>query len=355
MRMKGRQIIIGQVADRDAAALTQDGRLEDLFIDAADVEPFAPGAICRARVDRLVKGQGGVFLRLPDGARGFLRDRSGLREGQSLIVQVSGSAEDGKALPVSTRLSFRGRLAIVTPGAPGVNVSRRIREPALRERLAAQGESALDAVPTPPGIVFRSIAAHATPDEIAGELAQLLELALAITADREGAPELLLDAPTSAEAAWRDWSEPEPDSIEDMPDAFAQTGVLEQIETLARTRVDLPNGAWAEIEPLRALTAIDVNTGSDHSPAAGLKANIALARDLPRQLRLRGLGGQIVVDFAPMPKRDRGTLEQTLRSAFKAESAETVLIGWTAMGLFEISRKRDRVPLVRLLQQESRR
>ena len=104
----------------------------------------------------------------------------------------------------------------------------------------------------------------------------------------------------------------------------------------------------AEIEALRALVAIDVNTGSDHSPAAGLKANIALARDLPRQLRLRGLGGQIVVDFAPMPKRDRGTVEQILRSAFKAEAAETVLIGWTAMGLYEISRKRDRVALARL-------
>ena len=69
---------------------------------------------------------------------------------------------------------------------------------------------------------------------------------------------------------------------------------------------------------------------------------------MPRQLRLRGLGGQIVVDFAPMPKRDRGTVEQNLRSAFKAEAAETVLIGWTAMGLYEISRKRDRVALSRL-------
>lgn len=347
--MKGRQIIIGQAFGREAAALTQDGQLEDVLIDASDVQPFAPGAICRARVDRLVKGQGGVFLRLPDGARGFLRDRSGLREGQSLIVQIAGCAEEGKALPVSTRLAFRGRLVIVTPGAPGVNVSRRIRETGLRDMLTTLGEDALDGYSTPPGIVFRSLAADADPDEIAAELTELLDLSSAICADSEGMPELLLDAPTPAESAWRDWSETAPDSIEDGPDAFAQTGILEKLETLLQTRVDLANGAWAEIEPLRALVAIDVNTGRDHTPAAGLKANIALARDLPRQLRLRGLGGQIVVDFAPMPKRDRGTLEQTLRSAFKAESAETVLIGWTAMGLFEISRKRDRVPLSRLL------
>ena len=84
-----------------------------------------------------------MFLRLPDGAQGFLRDRGGLREGQSLIVQVSGSAEDGKAIPVSARLNFRGRHVIVTPAAPGVNVSRRIRDPQLRDALTAMGDAAI--------------------------------------------------------------------------------------------------------------------------------------------------------------------------------------------------------------------
>ncbi|KGJ03521.1 ribonuclease, Rne/Rng family [Paracoccus halophilus] len=348
--MRGRQIVIGQVFGRDAAALVQDGRLEDVIIDPAGVVPLAPGAICRAKVDRLVKGQGGVFLRLPAGARGFLRDRSGLREGQSLIVQINGSAEEGKALPVSARLNFRGRLAIVTPGAPGTNVSRRIRDAEVRDTLTQLGNSALADLADPPGIVFRSLAARAEPTEISQELAQLLDLAQAIAQDREGTPELLLDAPDPAETAWQDWSDPQPDSIVDHPNAFAETGMLEALEAFLKPRVDLPGGAWAEIEALRALVAIDVNTGSDHSPAAGLKANIALVRDLPRQLRLRGLGGQIVVDFAPMPKRDRGTLEQSLRAAFKAESAETVLVGWTAMGLYEISRKRDRIALARLAQ-----
>lgn len=97
--MKGRQIVLGQMFGRDAAALMLDGQLEDLILDPAGATPLVPGAICRARVDRLVKGQGGVFLRLPDGARGYLRDRAGLREGQSLVVQVSGSAEESKAIP----------------------------------------------------------------------------------------------------------------------------------------------------------------------------------------------------------------------------------------------------------------
>lgn len=347
--MKGRQIVLGQVFGRDAAALMQDGQLQDLIIDPAGATPFAPGAICRAKVDRLVKGQGGVFLRLPDGAKGYLRDRGGLREGQALLVQVSGAAEEGKAIPVSSRLNFRGRHVIVTPGVPGVNVSRRIREDDIRDELATLGQAAVEGLAEAPGIVFRSAAAQAEMDEIADELNQLIDLSQAIAADAEGQPELLLDAPEPSEAAWHDWAEPAPDAVEDGPDAFDQTGATDAVEALLSPRVDLGQGAWAEIEALRALVAIDVNTGSDTSPAAGLKANIALARDLPRQLRLRGLGGQVVVDFAPMPKRDRGTLEQILRAAFKAESAETVLIGWTAMGLFEISRKRDRLALARLV------
>ncbi len=78
---------------------------------------------------------------------------------------------------------------------------------------------------------------------------------------------------------------------------------------------------------------------------SALKANLATARDLPRQLRCRGLGGQITVDFAPMLKRDRRDLEQLLRSAFRADAIDTVLAGWTPLGHFELQRKRERLPI----------
>ena len=112
--------------------------------------------------------------------------------------------------------------------------------------------------------------------------------------------------------------------------------------------VALPGGGHMVIEPTRAFVAVDVNTGSDISPAASLKANIAAVRDLARQLRLRGLGGQIIVDFAPMPKKDRATLDQQLKAAFRGEAAETVLAGWTPLGNYEIQRKRDRIALAGL-------
>ena len=141
--MKGRQVVLGRHFGGEAAALMVDGQLQDLLFDLSGLTPLPPGSVCRAVVDRLVKGQGGVFVRLPEGERGFLRDAKGLSEGQTLIVQVSGVADDGKAIPCTQRVIFRGQTALATPGAPGVNVSRRIRDDAERERLVALGEAAL--------------------------------------------------------------------------------------------------------------------------------------------------------------------------------------------------------------------
>lgn len=346
--MKGRQVVLGRLWGVEAAALVLDGRLEDLLVDPQELAILPPGAICRGVVDRLVKGQGGVFLRLPDGATGYLRDRSGLREGQALLVQVSGVAEPGKAVPVSARLLFRGRHGIVTPDAPGVNVSRRIRGEDERARLLGLGQAALSGRDTALGLILRSAAAASDEAEVAQELAALADIAAAVIADSAGGPELLLDAPGPWEAAWRDWADPLPDAVEEGEDAFAAAGLDDAVEALLEPDLPLPGGAHAVIEPTRALVAVDVNTGRDTSPAAALKADIALARELPRQLRLRGLGGQVVIDFAPVPKRDRGPLEQTLRTAFRGDGTETTLNGWTAMGLYELSRKRDRVPLARL-------
>jgi len=345
--MKGRVVILGELMGREAAALMVDGRLEDLLIDAGEAVALAPGAICRAVVDRQMKGQGGVFVRLPGGERGFLRETGGLAPGQAVLVQVSGGAEPGKAVPVTARLLFKSRYAIVTPGAPGLNVSRRIRNAetrALLEALAAEAMTGSGA-----GLILRSACEDADADEIAADIAQMRALAEAVQADLTGEPELLFDAPTPHEEAWRDWAEPAPDEVTDAPGAMVAYGVPEALAALLTPRVSLPIGAHMQIEPTRALVAVDVNTGSDHSPAAALKANIAAARDLPRQLRLRGLGGQIVVDFAPMAKKDRATLEQQLRAAFKGEAAETSLAGWTPLGNFELSRKRDRVALAAIL------
>jgi len=341
--MKGRSVILDHLGERKAAALMIDGQLDDLLIDPPE-GVAAPGAIFRAVVDRQVKGQGGVFLRLPDGSA-FLRQAKGLKPGQALLVQVSGYAEEGKAVPVTPKLLFKSRYAIVTPDAPGLNVSRSIRDEEERDRLLLIAHEAMEGAPQGIGAILRSASSGTAEEAIAEDLAALRGVAEAILGEpSEGAPELLLDAPDAHGRAWAEWADPDPDEVIDRPESFAETGVWEAIEALSGPAA-LPGGGSIHVEPTRALIAVDVNTGTDTSPAAGLKANIAAARALPRLLRLRGFAGQIVVDLAPMPKKDRIRVEQVMKSMFRADPVETTLVGWTPLGHVELTRKRERLPL----------
>jgi Ribonuclease G/E len=290
-----------------------------------------------------MKGQGGMILRLPDGQTAWLRGASGLRPGESMLVQVTGAAEDGKAVPVTDRLLFKSRFAIVTPGAPGLNVSRQIRDEEERARLLALAEDGMDGSDL--GLILRSAAEGAPEDEVAEDIQAMRDLAEKVMGDDGQGPELLAEGDGPHLLAWREWTAP---TVLTKPGSFEREGVLDQIEALRHPEVDLGD-AHMVLEPTRALVAVDVNTGGDTSPAAGLKANLAAARALPRQLRLRGLGGQVVVDFVSMSKGHRRQLEQSLRDAFRPDPIETSLVGWTAMGLFELSRKRERIPTARLL------
>ena len=137
--MKGRQILIEpRPAGGDAAALMLDGRLEDLLVDPDPADPAPrPEAIYRAVPGRPMKGLGGVIVDLGGGLSGFLRGPKLPAPGRPLLVQVSGWAEPGKAPPVTARVLLKGRLAILTPGAPGINVARSLHDPERRSRLTA--------------------------------------------------------------------------------------------------------------------------------------------------------------------------------------------------------------------------
>lgn len=341
--MKGRQIVLDHLDGREAAALMVDGRLEDLLVDGGG-QP-RPGTIYRAQADRPMKGQGGMFVTTPDG-KAFLRQVKGLSPGQTILVQVTGHAEPGKAMPVTTKLLFKSRYAIVTPGAAGLNISRSIRDDDQRDALLMIAHEAMGR--SEMGLILRSACAGAGPEEIAEDIRAMHDLATTVMADAEGAPETLTEGDSPHLLAWRGWAEPA--DVVTEPGAFEALGVRDQIESLTLPQVLLPGGAVMFIEPTRALVAVDVNTGNETGHAAGLRVNIAAARDLPRQLRLRGLGGQITLDLAPMPKKDRKTFEAALRAAFRTDQVETALVGWTPLGHYELQRKRDRIPLKDLLE-----
>lgn len=334
--MKGRTIALDHLEGREAAALIVDGRLEDLLIDT---DAPRPGTIYRAVPGRILKGQGGAFLDTPDGPA-FLRQIKGVTPGKPLLVQVSSYSEPGKAIPVTPRVMIKSRFAIATPEAPGLNLSRSIRDDEERVRIL---DGVADYKLGDIGAILRSACAGADLDAVLDDLDHALRVAQMVTADTGRGPEKLLDGNGPHDTAWCEWVDPA--DIDTDPGSFARHGVLDLIDAAGQCRQDLPGGGHLWIEPTRALVAIDVNSGRDTSFAAGLQTNLAAAQALPRLLRLQGLGGQVVLDPVPMPKKDRRTFETALKQAFRNDPEDTVLAGWTPLGHFELQRRRGRPPL----------
>ena len=360
--MKGRLLCLSP----RGAALSVDGRLQELAV-AASGSTAGPdvGAIHQARASRELSG--GMFLDLGAGETGFLPAAEGLRPGDWALVEVVRRAEGRKAARVTRKATLRARLAALTIGAPGVNLSRRIKGPELRARLMA-------ATPTPPetaGLVIRSAAAEAGPDALAQTAQRLMSAwaRLEETAGQNRSPRLLHPAPSPLQIGLWDWgpwdqfqvgadladiaraalAAEAPEWVDRMlpveGDPFDLNGLTEQIQALLRPRVSLPANGWMAMERTAALITVDVNA----SAAAAHAINHAAATEIPRQLRLRGWGGMIVVDFAgdsTAVEKDR--LEQALRAA----KAGLKIAGWGPLGLLEATRRFEGAPLTALWQTE---
>lgn len=325
-----------------AAARLVDGKLDDLLIDPKDTH-MRPGAIYRARAGRPMKGQGGRILETPDGAL-FLRQAKGISDGQMLLAQVSTFAGENKAAPATLKPVFKSRFCLVTESG-GQNISKAIKDDERRVELL---ELLSELPDTDLGLVIRTAASDADDAAIADDIAQTLAIARGVLDEpKTGAPELLLEGPDASERAWRDW--PAPDVTDADEGSFARHEIDAMIERIRGPLEPLGEGASMFVEPTRALVSIDVNTGNDTTPAAGLKANIAAMKALPRALRVRGLGGQIVIDFAPLAKRDRRQIESIAKAAFRSDPIETTLVGWTPLGHLELVRKRERMTLSEVL------
>ena len=355
----------------EGAALMDRGVLQDLIPEPGDPEAPSPGDIYRARIGRLVPNFGAAFVDLPGGQSGYLRDAKGLREGATVVVQVTALAEPGKACPVDRKIVVKGSRIILTPGVPGVNVSRQIRAEVERARLLGLlGGADTD---RDPGIVVRSAAEGADEGVLLAELAGLTGLLDRIMTEPGSGPARLVRADPAA-IALREWVIPEPRdvyfheavlarrglaewersatkafAIAHDPQLFSTFGVWDEIEKLKSPRVELPSGGWMAVEATRAMVTVDVNTAGEFGGGAAMTANLEAAKELPRQLRLRGLGGQVTIDFAPLKKAERKRIEDALKTSFRRDPVETTLAGWTPLGNFELQRKRERRPLTELL------
>ncbi len=336
--MKGKQAVLGHIGEHPIAVRYVDGRLDDVLVP--DLDAPALGTIFRGIVDRPQKGMGAVMVKLPEGGTGFLRGAKGLSPGLPITVQMSGYAEPGKAVPLTDRVLFKSRYVIVTPYAPGVNISRQIRDEDKRDELMVAGKASV--TDNGYGLIFRSASADANIEDVLDDLDTMMARAEAVMAESGTTPELIIEGDDPHVLAWREWADIA--SVLTGPTDLTDTGALDDLVTATGVLADLTFGSMF-IEPTRALVAVDVNTGQ----SGPLETNINAIKDLPRQLRLRGLGGQITVDLAPVMKRDRKQLETTIKNALRHCPVDTEFVGWTPLGHIELKRKRERAPVAPLL------
>jgi len=309
-----------------------------------------------------------------------------LAEGEPLLVQVVKDPIGSKGARLSTQISIAGRLLVYLPYDPHIGISQRIGDEggrqALRERLK-------ELVPADEkgGFIVRTLAEAATEEELRADLEYLRHL-WSVIRERsvEGGatpPRLLYQDLSLAQRVLRDMVTVQTgrvliDSRENFHKlaAFAQnymsqvraklehyTGerplfdlynVETEIEKALSRRVDLKSGGYLIIDQTEAMTTIDVNTGgfvgSRNFDDTIFKTNLEAAQAIARQLRLRNLGGIIIVDFIDMESEEhRGAVLEELKRALARDRTRMSVNGFTALGLVEMTRKRTRESLAHVL------
>ncbi len=354
--------------------------------------PSVVGNIYLGRVTRLLPGANGAFIDIGLDRPGFLNAgdaRSNaqgaiapigrtLDEGAAVLVQVSRDALHHKGPRLTMRPSLVGRYVVFSPGQGGVEVSRRITDKAERERLT---RLVLDAAEADGGFTLRSAAAGAAADHILRDMAALRDAWGQALARRQPAtpPACLWTAPDPLESALMDHGGLRRVVIDDaatlararrlMPGAdavfehyrsaepiFESFAVEAAIEEAFEARVSLPSGGAVIIEEANALCAIDVDGGSAAGSATSLRVNLEAAEAIARQLRLRAIGGVMVIDFLRLAKSDHRRRVIEAMAAGLADDRDAVAPrGFSKLGLVEMRRRRIRPSLAEILGEDGER
>jgi len=305
-----------------------------------------------------------------------IQDR--LKEGRELVVQVVREAIGGKGPRVSCSIALPGRYLVHAPNTPFRGVSRRIHDPEERQRL----REILAGLPAGGGgFIVRTAGAGADASAFLADAQYLMRTWKSIeeSIPKTPAPAMLhsdldlflrslRDAPSTA---WDRIVVDDPrlyqsgrDYLKDIDaplasrlsrhlgaeSLFDATEVAQDIEKALRPRVWLKSGGTIVIEQTEALVSIDVNTGkfvgSRRPDETVLQTNLEAAEEIARQLRLRDLGGIIVVDFIDMDRADhRQRVIDVLESALTRDRSRTKVVGLSELGLLQLTRKRTRLGL----------
>ena len=403
------EIWINVGAAEARVAVVQDGRLEALScartLECDEANGFSLiGDIVLGRVIRVLPAVQAAFVDIGRERAGFLGAREArclgsegpqdaaigelVREGDKVLVQIIKDQMGEKGARLTTSVTLPGRLGVLTPCQSGIALSRRIEDEAERTRLQTIGDelAAEGVMPSGAGCIFRTAAVGASKDDLCEDLKRLTEEWEGIVAACRNAvvPSTLRRDLVPVERALRDIAREETARIlidderavaraqrfcrETMPDMEARIafytgpgGLFDdleaEIEGLMRQRVPLPCGGWITVEGTEALTAVDVNSGSFTTAGAledtGLTVNLEAAHEIGRQVRLRGIGGLIVIDFIHMKDADHiERVIEVLSASLAMDRAPFTVSPMTPLGLVEITRKRVRDPLESLCSED---
>jgi len=379
------QIIIAEQA-RIAALLTDD-RVDELVVAKGQ---YQIGDIFLGTVENVLPGIDAAFIDIGESEKngfihvsdlGPLRLKKGtfgitelLEPKQKVLVQVIKEPTGSKGPRLTGSISIPGKFLILQPYGQGVNISRKINTETERSRLKALG---VLIKPPSTGLLFRTEAEKIKEELLIEDLEQLIQqwenivkvseasnppnlikrdddFSLKILRDyiKESTKSIIIDSKFSVARAKEFLINYESDIDIEFHDnnlnqhIFEKYEIKKTIQKALQPRVDLPSGGYIIIEPTEALTVIDVNSGSftrsANSRQTVLWTNCEAAVEISRQMKLRNIGGVIVVDFIDMEsRRDQFQLLEHFTSAIKDDSARPQIAQLTELGLVELTRKRQ--------------
>jgi len=379
------QIIIAEQAK--IAALLKDDRVDELIVSQGQyqiediflgtVENVLPG-IDAAFID-IGESKKNGFIHVTDlGPLKMKKGSAGITEllepKQKVLVQVMKEPTGNKGPRLTGNISLPGKYVILQPFGQGVNISRKINTETERSRLRALG-----VLMKPPGtgLLFRTESEGISEELLIDDLETLIQkwenilhlnessnppmlisrdedFSLKILRDyaNSSTTKVVIDSKSAVERAKNYLSNNESEFIIDFHSNAKDEHILEKykiyqtIQKALLPRVDLPSGGYIIIEPTEALTVIDVNSGSftrsANSRQTVLWTNCEAAIEISRQMKLRNIGGVLVIDFIDMDsRRDQFQLLEHFTTAIKDDSAKPQIAQLTELGLVELTRKRQ--------------